>query len=89
MKVTDEHVHDSKALSILVNDVIKSNNNIAIGKVFDDKGAYNSNDVFRCLTNNGMQPCIKVRKNARVGWKRGRNFFRNLSVLAQKKDLLE
>ena len=38
MKVTDEHVHDSKALSILVNDVIKSNNNIAIGKVFADKG---------------------------------------------------
>jgi len=30
--------------------------------------------------------CIKVRKNARVGWKKG-NFLRNLSVLAQKNDL--
>jgi len=32
--------------------------------------------------------CIKVRKNARVGWKK-RNIFRKLSVLAQKKDLQE
>ena len=31
-------------------------------------------------------PCIKVRKNARVGWKKG-NILRNLSVLAQKNDL--
>jgi hypothetical protein len=31
-------------------------------------------------------PCIKVRKNARVGWKKG-NFLRNLSVLAQRNDL--
>ena len=31
-------------------------------------------------------PCIKVRKNSRVRWKKG-NFLRNLSVLAQKKDL--
>jgi hypothetical protein len=28
-------------------------------------------------------PCIKVRKNARVGWKKG-NILRNLSVIAQK-----
>jgi hypothetical protein len=27
------------------------------------------------------------KKNAKVRWKKGRNFFRNLSVLAQKKDL--
>jgi Transposase DDE domain len=31
-------------------------------------------------------PCIKVRNNARVKWKKG-NFLRNLSVLAQKNDL--
>ena len=31
-------------------------------------------------------PCIKVRKNARVGWKKG-NILRNLSVISQKKDL--
>jgi len=32
-------------------------------------------------------PCIKVRKNARVGWKKERNIIRNLSVLAQRNDL--
>ena len=87
MKVTDEHVHDGKALPKLVNDVIKSNNITAIGKVFAD-GAYDSNDIFRCLADKGMFPyCIKVRKNAKVRWKKGRNIIRNLSVLAQKKDL--
>ena len=38
------------------------------------------------LSDNGIQPCIKVRKNARVRWKKG-NILRNLSVLAQKNDL--
>src|SRR4051812_63513 len=85
IKVTNEHVHDSKALPILVNDVIKSNYTTAIGKLFSD-GAYDSNDIFRCLTNNGILPCIKVRKNSRVRWKKG-NFFRNLSVLAQRNNL--
>jgi len=62
MKVTDEHVHDSKALPILVNDVIKSNNITTISKVFADDGAYDSNDIFRCLMDNGILPFIKVRK---------------------------
>ena len=35
---------------------------------------------------NGILPCIRVRNNSRVRWKKG-NTFRNLSVLAQKKDL--
>ncbi len=35
---------------------------------------------------NGILPCIKVRKNARVGWKKG-DILRNLSVLAQRNDL--
>jgi hypothetical protein len=50
MKVTDEHVHDSKALPELVNDVIKSDNltPIAIGKLFAD-GAYDGNYIFRYL----------------------------------------
>ncbi|HEY6534914.1 MAG TPA: transposase [Candidatus Nitrosocosmicus sp.] len=33
-------------------------------------------------------PCIKVRKNPRVKWKKG-NILRNLSVLAQRNDLRE
>ena len=56
-----------------------------IGKLFAD-GAYEGNDIFRYLGDKGIQPCIKVRKNARVRWKKG-NILRNLSVLAQKNDL--
>ena len=38
------------------------------------------------MADNGILPCIKVRKNAKVGWKKG-NILRNLSVMAQKNDL--
>ncbi len=87
MKVTDEHVHDSKALPELVNDVIKSDNitPITIGKLFAD-GAYEGNNIFGYLSDNGILPCIKVRKNSKVRWKKG-NILRNLSVLSQKTDL--
>ena len=85
MKVTDEHVHDSKALPELVENIIKSNSVTTIGKLFAD-GAYDSNDIFRCLADNGILPCIKVRKNARVRLKKG-HILRNLSVLAQRNDL--
>jgi len=94
LKVTDEHVHDSKALPVLVDYIIKPNNMITaaaatttIDKLFAD-GAYEGNDVFRFGADNGIQPCIKVRKNSRVRWKKG-HILRNLSVLAQKKDLQE
>jgi hypothetical protein len=86
MKVTDdEHVHDSKALPELVDETIKSNKNITLGKLIAD-GAYEGNDIFRYLGDNGILPCIKVRKNARIRWKKG-NILRNLSVLAQRNDL--
>ena len=85
MKVTDEHVHDSKALPELVDDVIKSDKQITIDNLFAD-GAYDGNEIFRYLGDNGILSCIKVRKNARVRWKKG-NILRNLSVLEQKKDL--
>src|SRR3954453_23329967 len=89
IKVTnDEHVHDSKALPELVEKIIKSYSvtTTAIGKLFGD-GAYDGNDVFRCLADNGILPyCIKVRKNAKIRWKKG-NILRNLSVISQKKDL--
>ncbi|MEJ7642856.1 MAG: hypothetical protein WKF36_11795 [Candidatus Nitrosocosmicus sp.] len=29
-------------------------------------GVYDSNDSFKCLSDNGILPCIKIRKNARV-----------------------
>ena len=56
MKVTDEHVHDdSKALPELVDEAIKSDNMLlaaTIGKLFAD-GAYDNNDIFRYLGDNG------------------------------------
>jgi hypothetical protein len=90
MKVTsdDEHVHDSKALPELVDNIIKSDSitAAATGKLFADDGAYERNDIFRYISDNGILPCIKVRKNARVRWKKG-NILRNLSVISQKSDL--
>ncbi len=51
----------------------------AIGKLFDD-GAYDGNNIFRYQGDNGIQSCIKVRKNARVRLNK-ENILRNLSVL--------
>ena len=70
MKVTDEHVHDPKALPELVENIIKSNNMSTIGKLFGD-GAYENNNIFRYLSDNGILSCIIVRKNAKVRWKKG------------------
>jgi hypothetical protein len=91
MKVTDdEYVRDSsKALLELVNDFVKSDSSMTsttIGKLFADEGAYDGNDIFRYLADNGILPCIKVRKNSRVRWKK-ENILRNLSIISQKKDL--
>jgi DDE family transposase len=55
VKVTDEHIHDSKMLPKLVEGAKKSNH-ISIGKVFAD-GAYDSNAVFTFLAENGILPC--------------------------------
>jgi hypothetical protein len=52
IKVTDEHVHDTKALPELVENIIKSDRKLTIGKLFGD-GAYEGNDIFRFLENNG------------------------------------
>jgi hypothetical protein len=49
--------------------------------------AYDSNAVFRCLTDNGIMPCVKVRKNAKV--KKTNHLLRNLSVISQKKNGLQ
>ena len=54
----------------MVENIIKSDNvTVAICKLFAD-GTYDGNDIFRCLADNGILPCIKVRKNARVDKKR-------------------
>jgi hypothetical protein len=87
MKVTDEHIHDSKMLPKLVEGAQKSNH-MSIGKVFADGGAYDSNAVFRCLADNGILPCIKVRRNAKVN-KKTNHILRNLSVISQKENDLQ
>jgi hypothetical protein len=57
IKVTDdEHVHDSKALPGLVENIIKSNG-VTVGKLFAD-GAYEGNEIFRYLGDNGIHLCI-------------------------------
>ena len=48
IKVTDEHVHDSKMLPELVDEIIDSDNITTIGKLFAD-GAYEGNEIFRYL----------------------------------------
>ena len=77
--------HDSKVLPELVENIIELDRITTIGKIFGD-GAYDNNDAFRYLSDNGILPCIKVRKSAKLRWKKG-NILRNLSVLAQKNDL--
>ena len=83
MKVTDEHVHDGKMFTKIV-DAISKSKHMTVDKILAD-GAYDSNAVFGCLADNGIKPCIKVRRNARV--KKTNNTFRNLSVISQKNDL--
>ncbi|HEY6535708.1 MAG TPA: hypothetical protein VIY08_07945 [Candidatus Nitrosocosmicus sp.] len=85
MKVTDQHVYDSKALPRRVNSVMILVKKIPIGKLIAEDGACYSNDIFKCLADNGIS-CIKVRKNDRVRWKIG-NIPRNLSVLSHRNDL--
>lgn len=84
MEVTDEHVHDNKMLPKLVDGVMKSDNGFMVDRILAD-GAYDSNDTFRCLSENGIIPGIKVRKNSRV--RKTAHLFRNLSVIAQRNNL--
>ncbi len=85
IKVTaNEHIHDSKALPELVENIIKSDSVTAICKLFGD-GAYEGNEIFRYLADNEILPCIKVRKNARVGWKKGKTSLEIYQLYLRKK----
>lgn len=86
MEITDEHVHDNKVLPRLVNN-ISIDGFVVVDRVLGD-GAYDSNATFKYLSENGIMPCIKVRKNSRVRWKTA-NLFRNLSVIAQRRNNFE
>jgi len=82
IKVSDEHVHDSKVLPELVENIIESDRITTIGKIFGD-GAYDNNDAFRYLSDNGILPCIKVRKSAKLRWKKG-NILESVSFGSEK-----
>jgi hypothetical protein len=86
MEITDEHVHDNKMLPKVV-DNTSIDGFVMIDRVLGD-GAYDSNTTFKYLSENGIMPCIKVRKNSRVRWKTA-NLFRNLSVIAQRRTHFE
>lgn len=80
MKVTKEHVHDNRRLIPLVKQAMK---NASIGKVIAD-GAYDSRNNFRFLSDNNIEPVIKVRKNASL---HARGCMpRKLSVVEQKEN---
>lgn len=86
MEITDEHVHDNKMLPKLV-DNTSIDGFVVVDRVLGD-GAYDSNATFKYLSEKGIMPCIKVRKNSRVRWKTA-NLFRNLSVIAQRRNNFE
>jgi hypothetical protein len=53
IQVTDKHVHDSKALQELVDNIIESGSvKVAMGKLLGDDDAYEGNDIFRYLADN-------------------------------------
>ena len=63
LDVTSEQVHDGKVLSKLVDDIIIKQNKVVETAIMD--GAYDNNNNFQFLSFKGIQPAIKVRKNAK------------------------
>lgn len=81
MDVTKENVHDGKRLRKLVKRASK--NTGAIGKVVAD-GAYDSKENFQFLSNNNIEPAIKVRKNTSLH--AGGCYSRKIVAIKQLKD---
>jgi transposase len=84
LEVTDERVHDGRVMDKLIEHVLKSNDNgpaIKIKSVLAD-GAYDSNENFKYLEENKIQPGIKVRGNSIISAKNART--RNKEVRSQK-----
>ena len=59
----------------------------SIGKVLFADGAYEGNDIFGFLSDNGIMPCIKVKRECSSSIEKRIYILRNLSVISQKKDL--
>ena len=83
LDVTSEQVHDGKVLSKLVDDItIKQNKEIDTA-IMDS--AYDNNKNFQFLSFRGIQPAIKVRKNAK--YRKTNHYLRNKNVQSQKTNL--
>ena len=70
MKVTDEHVHDSKVLPELVNDIIKLDKKITIGELFAD-GAYEGNDILGIWKTMELCHALKSERMLELDGKKG------------------
>ena len=84
LEVTDERVYDGRVMDKLIEHVLKSNDNgpaIKIKSVLAD-GAYDSNENFKYLEENKIQPGIKARGNSIISAKNART--RNKEVRSQK-----
>ena len=73
LNVTSEQVHDGKVLSGLVDDITIKQNKIVDTAIMDD--SYDSNKNFQFLSFKGIQPAIKVRKNAK--YRKTNHYLRN------------
>ena len=66
IKVTaDEHIHDSRALPELVDNIARSDNVTTMCKLFADDGAYEGNNIFRYLLAT-MESCLVASKYERM-----------------------
>jgi IS5 family transposase len=83
LHVTSEQVHDGKVLSELVDDITIKQNKVVETAVMDV--AYDSNENFQFLSFKGIQPAIKVRKNAKC--RKTNHYLRNKNVQSQKTNL--
>ena len=83
LDVTSEQVHDGKILPELVDDITIKQNKVVETAIMD--GAYDSNNNFQFLSFKGIQPAIKVRKNAK--YRKTNHYLRNKNVQSQKTNL--
>jgi hypothetical protein len=83
LHVTSEQVHDGKVLPKLVEDITIKQNKKIDAAIMD--GAYDNNKNFQFLSFKGIQPAIKVRKNAK--YRKTNHYLRNKNVQSQKTNL--
>jgi len=82
LEVTTEEVHDGMMLKKLIENAAENND---VKRVIAD-GAYDNNENFRYLSDNGIEAAIKVRKNSSAN-KITDSHPRNIVVLQQLKNL--